>query len=104
MGKADFARMQREVLETYLIGLIRAIMFHPAANRLAAFLELSALTIAYAKTGGAQYKAGFLRISAAGSRGGSFGRRGTSHKEKKSQKWCSIRESYLVVMNEMGEV
>ena len=122
-SRADFARLQRESLENYLIGLIRAVvrhlayfqssllgpadigaqMFHPAGNRLAAFLEISALSIALAQSGGAQYKAGFLRIEAVGNKG-SFGKRGTQWKDKKKQKWCAVRESYLVVREEMGEV
>ena len=39
-------------------------MFHPNSNRLASFLEISALSIALAQSGGAQYKAGYLRIEA----------------------------------------
>ena len=78
-------------------------MFHPASNRLASFLEISALFIALAQSGGAQYKAGFLRIEAVGNKG-PFGKRGTGWKEKKKQRWCAVRESYLVVVEEMGEV
>ena len=78
-------------------------MFHPAANRLAGFLEISALSVALAQSGGAQYKAGLLRLEAVGSKG-PFGKRGTSWKEKKQQRWCAVRESYLVVVEEMGEV
>lgn len=77
-------------------------MFHPSANRLAAFLEISALSISLAQSG-AQYKAGFLRIDAVTNKG-PFGKRGTTWTEKKKQKWCSVRESYLVVVEEMGEV
>lgn len=79
-------------------------MFHPTSNRLSGFLEISALSIALAQTGGAQYKAGFLRIDASGSKGGGFGRRSTSWRDRKQQKWCAVRESYLVVMEEQGEV
>ncbi|OCH94908.1 phospholipase D [Obba rivulosa] len=103
VGRADFARMQRESLETYLIGLIRAVMFHPTANRLAGFLELSALMIGLAQSGSAQYKAGLLRIDAVGNKG-PFGRRATRWSERKKQKWCSVRESYLIVHEEMGEL
>ncbi|KAI0826732.1 phospholipase D [Trametes gibbosa] len=103
VGRADFARLQRETLENYLIGLIRAVMFHPAVNRLAGFLELGALTIALAQSGGAQYKAGFLRMEAVSPKGG-FGRRAAGWREKKKQRWCAVRESYLVVMEEMGEL
>ncbi len=78
-------------------------MWHPDANRLAGFLEISALMISLAHSGGAQYKAGLLRLDAVGTKG-SFGRKATSWRERKSQKWCSVRESYLVVHEEMGEV
>lgn len=78
-------------------------MFHPAVNRLAGFLELGALTIALAQSGGAQYKAGFLRLDAVSPKG-AFGRKAAGWQEKKKQRWCAVRESYLVVMEEMGEV
>ena len=78
-------------------------MFHPSANRLAGFLEISAMSIALAQSGGAQYKAGLLRIKPSGPKG-FLGRRGTGWADKKEQRWCAVRESYLVVMEEMGEV
>jgi hypothetical protein len=70
---------------------------------LCGFLEISALSIAHAQTGGTQYKGGFLKIEAAG-RGGGFGRKGTGWKDKKESRWCAIRESYLVVSTEPGAV
>lgn len=79
-------------------------MFHPASNRLCGFLEISAFSIAHAQTGGAQYKGGYLQIEAANGRSGGFGRKGVSWKAKKESRWCAIRESYLVVMKEPGEV
>ncbi|TFY61284.1 hypothetical protein EVJ58_g4602 [Rhodofomes roseus] len=103
VGRADFARMQREALENYLIGLVRAVMWHPSANRLAGFLEISALMVALAQSGGAQYKAGTLRIDTIGNKG-NLGRRATSWRERKTPKWCSVRESYLVVHEEVGEL
>ncbi|RDB18070.1 Phospholipase D1 [Hypsizygus marmoreus] len=104
LGQADFARLQRESLENYLIELIRAVMFHPSANRLAGFLEISALSIALAQSGGAQYKAGFLKIEANTNGGGGFGRKSIGWRAKKHQRWCAIRESYLVVLEEPGEL
>ncbi|CAL1712514.1 unnamed protein product [Somion occarium] len=105
VGKSDFARLQREALENYLIGLIRAVMFHPAANRLASFLEISALSIALAQSGGSQYKAGFLRIHPSSAKGGGgYGRKNTSWRDKQTQRWCAVRESYLVILEEMGEL
>lgn len=79
-------------------------MFHPASNRLSGFLEISALFIAHAHDGGSQYKAGFLQIEASGSKGGGFGRKGTSRKEKGKYRWCAVRDSYLVVMEDPGDV
>jgi hypothetical protein len=79
-------------------------MFHPAANRLAGFLEISALSISLARSGGAQYKAGPLWIEASGNKGGGFGRKSTSWNDKRQSRWCAIRENYLVVLEEPGEV
>ena len=79
-------------------------MFHPSSNRLAGFLEISALSIALAKSGGAQYKAGYLRIEASTNGGSGFGRKSASWKERKESRWCAVRESYLVVVEEPGEV
>ena len=122
VGHADFARLQRETLENYLISLIRAVvvpfivlyaffllmicsqMFHPTANRLAGFLEVSALSISLAQTGGSQAKAGYLRIDAAGTNGGGFGRKSAGWMQKKEHRWCAVRESYLVVLEQPGEV
>ncbi|KAG6918332.1 hypothetical protein DXG01_015191 [Tephrocybe rancida] len=103
VGQADFARLQRESLENYLIELIRAVMFHPSTNRLAGFLEISALSISMARSGGSQYKAGFLEIAADGV-GGTFGRKSAGWRAKKASRWCAIRESYLVVMEEPGQL
>ncbi|KAG6850061.1 hypothetical protein H0H93_001611 [Arthromyces matolae] len=103
VGSANFALLQRESLENYLIELIRAVMFHPSSNRLAGFLEISALSISMAQSGGSQYKAGYLDIASEGV-GGGFGRRSAGWRARKSSKWCAIRESYLVVMEEPGEL
>ena len=75
-------------------------MFHPSSNRLAGFLEISALSITLAQSGGAQSKAGYLRIV---SSAGAFGRKSASWKTTK-EAWCAVRESYLVVVEEPGEV
>ena len=79
-------------------------MFHPSVNRLAAFLEISALSIALAPSGGAQYKAGVLHIESANSNGGVFGRKSAGWRARKEPKWCVVRDSYLVIMEEPGEV
>ena len=75
-------------------------MFHPSSNRLAGFLEISALSITLAQSGGAQSKGGYLRIE---STVGGFGRKSASLKAQK-EVWCAVRESYLVVLEEPGEV
>ena len=79
-------------------------MFLPTSNRLAGFLELSALSIHLARSGGAQYKAGYLRIVASGNKGAGFGRKSASRSQKRKQKWCAIRDSYLVAVEEPGEL
>lgn len=79
-------------------------MFHPSANRLAGFLEISALSISLAQSGGTQYKAGTLRIESANGNGGGFGRKSAGWRARNEPRWCAIRESYLVVMEEPGEV
>ncbi|KAJ7505449.1 phospholipase D [Mycena galericulata] len=99
----DFARMQRENLETYLLNLIRAVMFHPAANRLAGFLEVSALFINLAHSGGLQLKGGYLQIESTKT-GGGFGRKSATWKERKESRWCAVRDSYIVVVEEPGEL
>ncbi|KAJ7043969.1 phospholipase D [Mycena alexandri] len=103
LGQKDFARMQRESLETYLISLIRAVMFHPAANRLAGFLEVSALFINLANSGGVQLKGGYLQIESTKT-GGGFGRKSASWKERKESRWCCVRDSYIVAVQEPGEL
>ncbi|KAJ7857670.1 phospholipase D [Mycena olivaceomarginata] len=103
LGQKDFARMQRESLESYLISLIRAVMFHPAANRLAGFLEVSALFINLANSGGHQLKGGYLQIESAKT-GGGFGRKSASWRERKESRWCCVRDSYIVAVTEPGEL
>lgn len=79
-------------------------MFHPSANRLAGFLEVSALSIALSQSGGWQAKAGMLRIDTTNSKAGNFGRKGASWTERKKQRWCCVRDGYLVAMEELGEL
>jgi phospholipase D1/2 len=78
-------------------------MFLPTSNRLAGFLEISALSLHLAQSGGAQYKAGYLRIVASGNNAG-FGRKSASRSQKRKQKWCVIRDSYLIAVEEPGEL
>ncbi|CAK5284305.1 unnamed protein product [Mycena citricolor] len=103
IGAKDFARIQRDNLETYLINLIAAVMFHPAANRLASFLEISALFVNLANSGGLQLKAGYLQIESTKT-GGGFGRKSATWRERKEPKWCSVRDSYIVAVQEPGEL
>ena len=79
-------------------------MFLPTSNRLAGFLEISALSIHLAQFGGVQYKAGYLRIVASGNKGAGFGRKSASRSQKRKPKWCAIRDSYLVAVEEPGEL
>lgn len=79
-------------------------MFHPSTNRIAGFLEISALFIALAQSGGFQVKAGFLRIMSCPNGGGGFGKKSLGWKARKEPRWCAVRESYLVVLEEPGEV
>jgi len=79
-------------------------MFLPSSNRLAGFLEVSALSIHLANSGGVQYKAGYLRIVASSNKGAGFGRKSAGRRQKKKQKWCAVRESYLVAVEEAGEL
>ncbi|KAF8586907.1 phospholipase D [Ramaria rubella] len=104
LGRPEFARLQREALEDYLVGLVRAVMFHPTSNRLSRFLEISALFIRLAQSGGSQAKAGVLQIEGASSTKGAFARKGLGWHEKKKSKWCAVRESYLVVLEDPGEL
>ena len=79
-------------------------MFLPSANYLANFLELSALFISLAQTGGIQAKASFLKIHPIANAGGGFGRKSVSWWDRGESLWCAIRDSYLVVVDQPGEV
>ncbi|GJJ14636.1 hypothetical protein Clacol_008902 [Clathrus columnatus] len=103
-GKTEFARLQREAVENYLVGLIRAVMFHPTSNRLCRFLEVSALSVQLAQNGGFQAKAGLLSIEGASSTKGAFGRKGLNWYDKRRTRWCAVREGYLVIVEDPGEI
>ena len=79
-------------------------MFHPTSNRLAGFLEISSLSIQLAQSGGWQAKAGLLTIEPASKKSGGFGRRSATWADKKKQRWCALRESYLVAVEDPAEV
>lgn len=79
-------------------------MFHPTSNRLSRFLEISALSIRLAPSGGSQAKAGELRIKGAPNAKGLLARKGFGRREKKKSRWCVVRESYLVVVEDPGQV
>ncbi|GEM08475.1 phospholipase D [Rhodotorula toruloides] len=99
VGKAEFARMQREALEIYLLKLIRATMFGPGANRLCKFLEISAMSIKLATRGGEQGKQGYLRITSSGaSRRKQPGFHPLSWKKRHEPKWFIVRDSYIVAV------
>ncbi|KPV77397.1 uncharacterized protein RHOBADRAFT_23904 [Rhodotorula graminis WP1] len=99
VGKADFARMQREALENYLLKLIRATMFGAGANRLCKFLEISAMSIQLATRGGEQGKQGYLRVtSSSGGRRKQPGFHPISWKKRHEPKWFIVRDSYIVAV------
>ncbi|SNX81686.1 probable SPO14 - phospholipase D [Melanopsichium pennsylvanicum] len=101
-SRADFARLQRDALENYIIDLIRRTMFRAEANRLCKFFEISALSVSLASRGGHQGKQGYLRILSRSSR----------KKDQKSMltparwakayepKWFIVRESFIAIVNE----
>lgn len=101
-NKGEFARLQREGLEDYLLKLTRATMFVPEANRLCKFLEISALSLALANRGGFQGKQGYLRIMSSGafSRRKRAGFHPMEWKERREPKWFIVRESYLICVDE----
>ncbi|KAG9016332.1 Phospholipase D1 [Tulasnella sp. 427] len=104
-GRAEFARQQREALENYLIGLIKAVMFRPEANRLCRWFEISALSVALAARGGIQGKAGLLRvISSNSSRKGPHPINFSAWKRHHTQSWWLVRESYLVSVADPAEL
>ncbi|GAA5892771.1 uncharacterized protein JCM6883_007468 [Sporobolomyces salmoneus] len=101
VGKAEFARGQREALETYLLKLIRATMFGPSANRLCKFLEISAMSIQLATRGGEQGKQGYLRITSGGaSRKKQSGFHPLNWKKRHDPKWFIVRDSYIVAVDD----
>ncbi|KAG9009262.1 Phospholipase D1 [Tulasnella sp. JGI-2019a] len=105
IGKAEFARQQRESLENYLIGLIKAVMFRPEANRLCRWFEISALSVQLATRGGIQGKAGLLRVMSSNSaRKGVHTVNLTGWFQKHAAKWWIVRESYLVAVADPSEL
>ncbi len=65
---------------------------------------MSALSINLANSSGVQYKAGYLQIVASSNKGAGFGRKSAGRRQKKKQRWCAVRESYLVAVEEAGEL
>lgn len=78
-------------------------MFHPSTNRLAAWFEISAMSIALAPSGGSQLKADYVQVESVG-KGSNFGRRSATWAERRQVRWAAVRESYLVVIDEPGQV
>ncbi|BGP15028.1 hypothetical protein JCM10213_002827 [Rhodosporidiobolus nylandii] len=101
VGKAEFARAQREALENYLLKLIKATMFGPGANRLCKFLEISAMSIMLSTRGGEQGKQGYLRITSSGaSRKKQPGFHPLQWKKRHEPKWFIVRDSYIVSVDD----
>lgn len=105
VAKADFARLQRESLENYLLKLIRCLMFRPEANRLCRFLEISSLAVELATQGGSNGKQGYMRVmSRDASRKKLSGFHPFAAKARHEPKWFLVRDSYIVSVNEPSEV
>ncbi|GAA6005029.1 hypothetical protein JCM10207_008483 [Rhodosporidiobolus poonsookiae] len=101
VGKAEFAKAQREALENYLLKLIKATMFGPGANRLCKFLEISAMSIMLTTRGGEQGKQGYLRITSSGaSRKKQPGFHPLDWKRRHDPKWFIVRDSYIVAVDD----
>ncbi|KAL8280164.1 hypothetical protein RQP46_007494 [Phenoliferia psychrophenolica] len=101
VGRAEFSKAQRDVLESYLLKLLRATMFGPGANRLCKFLEISAMSVMLAPVGGEQGKQGYLRIMSSGaSRRKEQGFHPFSWKSRHEPKWFVVRDSYIVAVDD----
>ncbi|KAF4125672.1 phospholipase D1/2 [Geosmithia morbida] len=94
--KKRYIDKQRRVLEKYISGMIRWLMFRAESNRLCRFLELSALGVRLAAEGSYHGKEGFLHIQS--SKGLDFRRVLTPGKviDRHTSKWFLVRQSYLV--------
>ncbi|TIA88119.1 hypothetical protein E3P99_02758 [Wallemia hederae] len=107
LSKSDFARMQRDSLQNYLIDLIRTTMFSSSANRICRFFEFSALTVCLIQKGGSQGKAGYLRIMS-----NNCGRlsaqpsivSGIKIKKLREPKWWIVRDDYLVCVEDAHSI
>ncbi|KAF8610545.1 phospholipase D [Ceratobasidium sp. AG-I] len=112
LHRTDFAKLQRESLENYLIGVIKAVMFRADANRLFRFFEISALSIALAQRGGiqgkllrsSQRKAGYLRVLSSNMSRKAAHTGLLAWKRNHEPKWWLVRESYLVAVEDPGEL
>jgi hypothetical protein len=103
-AKAEFALLQRQQLETYLLKLVRALMFRPEANRLAKFLEISALGLRLAG-GGLSGKQGYLTVIGSGaSRKRATGFNPLAFKHRHEPKWFLIRESFIAAVDQPDSV
>lgn len=103
--RQDSTPVLRDLLQQYLIDLIRAVMFRPESTRLCIFFELSALTVALAPRGGFQGKAGFLRLpsSQVSRKSNQPGLLPSKWKISRSPKWFIVRESYCVATDGPAE-
>ncbi|WFD30103.1 phospholipase D [Malassezia sp. CBS 17886] len=97
----DEQRHEREDLETYMKRLIRWISFRPEANRLCRFLELSALAVQLAGSGGTLGKQGYVQIKSRASR---HVRIHLTRLRGRAPKWCMVRDSYIVFVENMESV
>ncbi|BEI82309.1 hypothetical protein CcaverHIS002_0301770 [Cutaneotrichosporon cavernicola] len=104
-GRQDSTPIIPEMLQQYLIDLIRAVMFRPESTRLCIFFELSALTVALGPRGGFQGKAGFLKLPATqvSRKSNQPGLLPGKWKISRSPKWFIVRESYCIATNGPAE-
>lgn len=103
--RQDSGPAMRDLLQQYLIDLIRAVMFRPESTRLCIFFELSALTVALAPRGGFQGKAGFLKLPSTqvSRKSNQPGLLPSKWKLTRAPKWFIVRESYCVATNGPAE-
>ncbi|KAL1922133.1 uncharacterized protein VTP21DRAFT_10775 [Calcarisporiella thermophila] len=96
-----FAFEQREKLESYLIRLAGCLVARPEANRLFKFLEISALGLKLAASGGYHGKEGFLYLRD----GQNIHKRNLfSCMKREVSKWFIVREGFVVCVDQPDQL
>lgn len=98
------AQAMRDQLQEWLVQICHSAVLRPDANRLCKFLEISALALALAGRPGVQGKQGFLNILSPISRKASHRNMAVRIAARNNQKWCLVRESYLIVAAYPGDL